>query len=309
MLLHVGGTPFRFRCLGVDRGGRTSTFQLSLIFVEDGKDLGPVATAYRNANPVFRTAAMAGRDGFSGSTQHGSARGYRRGCRRDRDQPARRANGVLYHRPGHHRLDPRQAAQPATGRRLGSRTPRSRTYANAYLSKGFSSSDNAGQLVLQLAGNQSVQLLNLADKAVTGGLATPAFSMNAYRDDGPVGGDLAQLATGKVKFADLLKQTVGDVKLVGVFRLVDLVGANLELELAGTNPTRRVPQLVTEAIDGISLPRFHWAVDLFNGPGTDPVNGVPAPADPSADIGPVRGSLAALGDMPKLIIDVTTEAE
>jgi hypothetical protein len=59
-LLHVGGTPFMFRCLSVDKGGRTSTFQLPLIFVEDGKPLGPVATAYRNTNPAFRTAAMAG---------------------------------------------------------------------------------------------------------------------------------------------------------------------------------------------------------------------------------------------------------
>ena len=310
MLLHVGGTPFRFRCLGVDRGGRTSTFQLSLIFVEDGKDLGPVATAYRNANPAFRTAAMAGQtvSVAQPSTEAPEATDVVADAIVINLHAEQTASGttvrattdsILGKLPSLQRFVPGLAD-----------TPLALNYASAYLSKGFSSSGNAGQLVLQLAGNQSVQLLNLADKAVTGGLATPAFSMNAVsRLTGPVGGDLAKLATGKVKVADLLKQTVGDVKLLGVFRLVDLVGANLELELAGTNPTRRVPQLVTEAIDGISLPRFHWAVDLFKGPGTDPVNGVPAPADPSADIGPVRGSLAALGDSAKLIIDVTTELE
>jgi hypothetical protein len=308
-LLHVGGTAFKFRCLGVDRGGRTSTFQLPLVFVEDGKDLGPVATAYRNLHAAFRTAAMAGQtvSVAEPSTEAPEATDVVADAiviNLHAEHPSSgtvvraTTDSILGKLPSLQRFVPALADTPLT-----------LNYASAFLSNGFGSG-NAGQLVLQLAGNQAVQLLNLADKTVTGGLATPAFSMNAVsRLTGPVGGDLAKLATGKVKVADLLKQTVGDVKLLGVFRLIDLLGADLELELAGTNPARRVPQLITEAIDGISLPRFHWEVELFKGPGTDPVNGVPAPNDASVDTGPVRGSLAALDNSAKLIIDVTTELE
>jgi len=308
-VLQVGGAPVTFRCLAVDRGGRITTFELPLVFVdENATNLAGIVNTYRRQPAAFRTAVLAGQtvsvaqptDDAPEATDvvadsivlnlHSEQEGQTTVVRATTDS----LTGKL---PSLQKFVPELANKPLA-----------LTYASAYVSNGFGAG-NAGQLVLQLAGNQSVPLLDLADKAVTGGLVTPKFSMNAIsRLTGPVGGDLAKLATGKVKVADLLKQAVGEVKLLGVFPLVDLLGKDLELELAAVNPARRVPQLITEALDGISVSRLHWGVELFKGPGVDPVKGVPAPHDGSVDIGPVRGTLSALGAGPaKLIIDVVTE--
>jgi hypothetical protein len=305
-VLHVGGEPFAFRCLGVDRGGRSTTFEVPLVFVLDGMSLSPTVTEYRKPGRLpMRTVSLAGQ---TLSVAPPSA-----------DAPE--ATDVVTDEIVLNMTDDEDGIRAVTDSITGklpslqkfapalADTNLPLNFATAYLDHAFSSNGNAGQLVLQLAGGQSLKLMDLADKAVTGGLASPKFTMNAIsRLTGPVGGDLAALATGKVRLADLLKQTVGDVKVLGIFSLVDLVGADLELELAPTltNAAKRVPTLITEAIDGVSVPRLHWELDLFKGPKPE----VTAPNDPTVDAGPVSGTLSVIdGTTAKLIVDVTTELE
>jgi hypothetical protein len=311
-VLEVDGMPFPFRCLGVDRGGRTTAFELPLVFVPDTYgDLTPVINAYNNTGQwpeANRTIKLAGQtlsvaepspdapdavDVIAEQVVIGTS-------------PANVHSGNG--RPLVHRI---VGEVPSIQRFVPTATQLALSYAKPYVDHAFHTVDNAGQLVLKIL-DQNVPKLNLADGASLGGLVRPPqFPLNAVsRMAGPVGGSLTSLASGKIKIIDLLQGAVGDFKLLGVFPLLDLIGSSLELDLK-----TQVPALVTKAMDGISMPSLHWEVPLFSQTGT-------ATADKPLDdngmaIGPANGRLRPRSlpgttqpnpaAPPKLIIDMRTE--
>jgi hypothetical protein len=176
--------------------------------------------------------------------------------------------------------------------------PQALRFAQPYLTSGFHPVQNAGEVLLEFIGADA-PVLDLAAGGVTGGFIQPRFPLRALsRLVGPVGAAATQLASGAVSASELLGKLLGDVTLFGVFPLAALLG-DLRLNVA-----KDVPQLLTHAIDGVSVPSLSWRVPLFAGSGTSGEASVAAPK-----LGPVGGALRAgkQAGPAQLVLDVRTE--
>jgi hypothetical protein len=103
-----------------------------------------------------------------------------------------------------------------------------------------------------------------------GGLAAPKFSIvGLSRQIGLVGGKpgeavqgMANVALNQFHVQDWLSGALDDIKLFGVFRLIDLIPNDLDLKDKLTSQVN-APRMVTQALDGISTQEITWDVPLF----------------------------------------------
>jgi hypothetical protein len=294
-LLDEDQQPLTFRCRGIDRGGRTTEFAMRLLFVPDAvKDLGPVAAKYnlsdlRKVELGGQVLAVAPATPEAPDAADVVAEHVMLTTAVESTSSGNRVTLTSASIRG---------ALPALQRfAKGTAGALELSYARPYLDHVFDPQRNAGQLLLQIAGAPPV--VDLGDPKVTGGMVAPQFPMTALsRLAGPVGGQVANLATGKVKAVDVLGTLLDDVRLFGVFPLADLIGA-LDLDVG-----KDVPQLVTHALDGLSLPQLRWRVPLFRTNG-DAVDALAVPGG-----GPVSGKVGPIpGRDPVLVLDVTSELQ
>jgi hypothetical protein len=298
--LLVDGAVHEFGCVGVDRGGRGSTFSMPLVFVPETASStaqAAVQAAYQALPEAARTVSLGGR---TLTVAEPSAQAP--------EATDVVADTVLLMMDGERptvtrivgKLPSLQEFAPALGD-----AARVITYASTFREHGLATAQNAGQLVLEIAG--AAPLLDLADPALTGALVSPKFTVNAIsRLAGPDGGTLADLAAGSVPLKDLIGPVLGDLTLFGAFTLADLLGPDLRFDLTGTRPELpAVPKLVTDALDGVSLPRLRWESPLFTGPAKE----VPA-LPPAIPTGPVTATLSPIaGTTARLVLDMRTELE
>lgn len=305
-LLTEDGNPITFTYIGLDRGGRTATFELPVIFVPNGQPL-PLATYNHPTNAPNRTVALGGQVVTVATPLPDAPEAPDVVADQvvieavaDPTQPTRSiatVKEITGQLPALQNL----AALPTGGAQLASAISGGGShvvkYTDKYLDFEFDPGQNPIQSLFQLVSTAPV--VGLADPSVTGGLVAPSFSLETVsRLIGPVAGKFEAALKGKVKAAELLSGVLKNVTLFGVFPLDQLIG-DLDLDIL-----KDAPKLITNAIDGAAKPRMTWKLPLFQGSDRSAVKAK------QVEVGMFSGELRPrAGQKAQLVIELRTEGK
>lgn len=256
--------PFEWECVGKDRAGRVTRFELPMYFVAgDFQDFAGLELIFLNNNgstnhggAPFRTIKLAGQTVALAPVAGGAPDAADMVVSELRLTPPSK----LFAQQGPVPLPAVEhfvGELPALQQLVPGAGAATVKFAAPYLANGFGAG-NLGEALLELAPATRPKI-SLAGDTVTGGLVAPRFTLTGIsRKFGPVGGLMSEIASGKFTPQSFFKEFIDEVTLLGVFKLSDLLGPALERGL------EQAPQLTTRGHDGFAEPRVSWSTDLPN---------------------------------------------
>ena len=318
----VGGPPFPFKVVAVDRESNVVEFRAPLTFMERDRNSGKPGDAntsplklsldqYNNLGPADRRMPLNGQKlAYADSDLPDDTSLVTDGLTFDAlPLPGATSSSG----PGDNAkflpvLNTADAVVPAMSALAGAASPVALVYPDAYRKRGFT--DNAAQVFFELADPAKLEFAGQGDRS--GGFVTPSIDVTGLsRLTGPVGGDLADLigsASSAAQF-DPKKFFAGvNAKLFGIVPLTDLlpkipfdpskmptfVAKSLDLAATLADNARQLRAAVeqVEAQAGATATQLRTALTTFATDFGQLVTNPGSPPDIAADLTAIKTRLA-----------------